>query len=73
MATLKLSKAALERLEQISKSRKMTPSQVILKLIPDPDDEFEKMLDSPNPKKQNLKTARMMAVEAVHSARKAEK
>lgn len=32
----KLSKEAMERLEQLSKSHKMTPSQVILKLLPQP-------------------------------------
>lgn len=73
MAVPKLSKAAIERLERISKSRKMTPSQVILKLLPNPDDEFEQMLDSPNPKKQSLKSAREMAVEAVHGVRKTKK
>lgn len=49
MGTPKLSEAAIRRLTQLAKSRKLTPSQVILEFLPDPDMEFEKVLDSPNP------------------------
>lgn len=68
-----LSKQAAERLERLSKTKNMTPSQVILKLLPEPDDEFEKMLDQPNPQKPGLGAARKMAVKAVHSVRKTKK
>ncbi|HEU4743182.1 MAG TPA: hypothetical protein VFS50_16415 [Meiothermus sp.] len=75
MAVPKLSKEAQERLLSYSKSKKMTPSQVVLPLLPEPDPAeaaFDRLL-SRKPAKESDWVINQIAVEAVNRVRKSRK